>query len=256
MKRTLILAYGAVSYLVFLAVFVYAIGFIGNFYTPTSLDAEPTRPMVEALLINLGLLLLFSLQHSRMARRGFKKHRMTIFPQAAERSTYVLFSSVALAVLMALWQPVGGLCWDLTGEAGRIALVTLYILGWAIVLVSTFLINHFDLFGLAQVWAHFRGRQYRYPAFRTPGLYRLVRQPLYVGWIIVAWATPTMTLAHAVFALVVTVYVVAAIQLEEQDLVHSRGADYVRYRNQVPMLIPRAPRTYSSGAITGQLKLS
>lgn len=228
MKRTLILAYGAFSYLLFLVVFVYAIGFIGNFGTPTSFDAEPSRTMLEALVINFALLSLFARQCSGMARRGFEARWTKIIPQAAERSTYVLFASLALGALMALWQPVGGLCWDVPSEAGRITLITLYMVGWAIVLVSTFLNNHFDLFGLAQVWANFRGRAYRHPAFCTPGLYRLVRQPLYVGWIIVAWATPTMTLAHAVFALVITVYIVAAIQLEEQDLVHYHGAEYVR----------------------------
>ena len=147
MNRLLILSYGVISYLIFFAVFLYAVGFIGNFGVSSSIDAEPSRPMLEALLIDLGLLAAFVLQHSGMARRGFKEKWTRIIPQAAERSTYVLFSSIALGALMAFWQPIGGLCWDVTSEAGRIALLCLYVFGWAIVFVSTFLINHFDLFG-------------------------------------------------------------------------------------------------------------
>ncbi|MFK7957419.1 MAG: methanethiol S-methyltransferase [Lysobacterales bacterium] len=249
MKRLLILSYGIISYLIFFAVFLYCVGFIGNFGVPNSIDATPSRPMLEALLFDLGLLAAFVLQHSGMARRGFKEKWTRIIPPAAERSTYVLFSSIALAALMAFWQPIGGLCWDVTGEAGRTALLSLYVFGWAIVFVSTFLINHFDLFGLAQVWEQFRGRPYRYPKFRTPGLYRVVRHPLYVGWIIVAWATPTMTIAHAVFALLLTVYIVAAIQLEERDLVHYHGEEYRRYQQQVPMLIPGKPAQMSASEL-------
>ncbi|MEM9529320.1 MAG: methanethiol S-methyltransferase [Pseudomonadota bacterium] len=243
MKRTSILIYGVVSYLIFFASFLYAIGFIGNFGVPVTIDADPSRPMVEALMIDLGLLALFALQHSGMARRGFKEQWTKIVPPAAERSTYVLFSSIALIAIMALWQPIGGLCWDVQNEIGRIALLSLYLFGWALVLVSTFLINHFDLFGLAQVWAFFQGREYVHPKFRTPSLYRIVRHPLYVGWIIVMWAAPTMTLAHAVFALVCTVYIVAAIQFEEKDLVHYHGDQYRQYQKEVPMLIPRTPRS-------------
>lgn len=254
MKRTLILFYGLTSYLIFFASFLYAIGFIGNFGVAATIDADPSRPMLEALMIDLGLLALFALQHSGMARRGFKAKWTKIVPPAAERSTYVLFSSVALIAMMALWQPIGGLCWDVQSDVGRIALLSLYLFGWALVLVSTFLINHFDLFGLAQVWALYQGRDYEYPRFRTPSLYRIVRHPLYVGWIIVMWAAPTMTLAHAVFALVCTVYIVAAIQFEEKDLVHCHGDQYRRYQQAVPMLIPRAPR--ARNAVNSSLDLA
>lgn len=242
MKRWLFLAYGAATYAMFLGVFLYAVGFIGNFGTPTSLDANPSRPLFEALVINMGLLSLFALQHSGMARRGFKKAWTKIVPEALERSTYVLFTNVCLIALFALWQPMGGTVWGVESEAATTALITLYVFGWALVLVSTFVIDHFDLFGLKQAWNFFRGKAYEPPKFRQPALYRIVRHPLYVGWLIVFWAAPVMTVAHLVFALVTTAYILVAIQLEERDLIHFHGESYREYRRRVPMLVPFAKR--------------
>lgn len=242
MKRWLYLGYGVSTYLVFLGVFLYAIGFIGNFGTPTSLDADPSRPLAQALMIDMGLLAVFALQHSGMARRGFKRWWTRVVPEPLERSTYVLATNLCMIVLFALWQPIGGTVWNVESAAATTALITLYMSGWALVLVSTFVIDHFDLFGLKQTWRYFRGKPYEAPRFRQPGLYRIVRHPLYVGWLVVFWATPTMTVAHLVFALVTTVYILCAIRLEERDLIHFHGARYREYRRQVPMLVPFAKR--------------
>ena len=242
MKRWLYLTYGVTTYALFLGVFIYAIGFIGNFGTPTSLDANPSRPLIEALMINFGLLSVFALQHSGMARRGFKQWWTRVVPEPLERSTYVLFTNICMIALFALWQPIGGTVWNVDSEALSTALITLYVFGWALVLVSTFVIDHFDLFGLKQTWRYFRGKPYEAPKFRQPSLYRIVRHPLYVGWLIVFWAAPTMTIAHLVFALVTTAYILVAIQLEERDLVHFHGDSYREYRKQVPMLVPFAKR--------------
>lgn len=248
MKRYLYLAYGLACYVMFLGVFLYAIGFIGNFGTPTSLDADPARPLAEALMIDLGLLSLFALQHSGMARRGFKRWLTRFVPAPLERATYVLMTNLCLVALFAFWAPIGGTVWSVSAAAPTIALVTLYMFGWALVLVSTCLIDHFDLFGLKQVWRYFRGRPYEEPRFHTPSLYRLVRHPLYVGWLIVFWAAPTMTAAHLLFALVTTAYILVAIRLEERDLVHFHGDAYRDYRARVPMLMPRLRRSARSVA--------
>ncbi len=245
MKRWMYLIYGVACYAMFLGVFLYAIGFIGNFGTPTSLDANPSRPFAEALAIDLGLLALFALQHSGMARQGFKRWWTRVVPKPLERSTYVLFTNICLIALFALWQPIGGTIWNVSSDAGVVALITLYMFGWALVLVATFLIDHFDLFGLKQPWRYFRGKPYEHPQFRVPSLYRIVRHPLYVGWLIVFWATPTMTVAHLVFALMTTGYILVAIQLEERDLIGFHGDKYREYRRQVPMLVPFARRRRS-----------
>jgi methanethiol S-methyltransferase len=239
MSRIGVFLYGLVSYALFLAVFVYAIGFIGGFYTPTSLDGAPGRPLIEALAIDLGLLALFAIQHSVMARPAFKRWWTRVIPEAAERSTYVLASSLALVALFAFWEPIGGLVWDVSGGAARTAVIGLYAFGWALLLYTTFLIDHFDLFGLAQVWRNLTGKYYRPPQFRTPSLYRVVRHPLYVGWLVIFWAAPTMTVAHLVFAVMTTAYILIAIRLEERDLVTAFGDDYVTYRERTPMLVPR-----------------
>jgi len=238
MKRVAVLAYGSVAYLLFLGSFLYTVGFIGNFWTPTSLDAAPTVPFGQALLINTLLLGAFALQHSVMARQGFKRWWTRLVPEPAERSTYVLATVLALAAIFAWWQPMGGVVWDVQDPAGRAAIYGLFAFGWALVLASTFLINHFDLFGLRQVWLSFRGRDYTPIGFRTPGPYRHVRHPLYIGWLTVFWAAPTMTAAHLVFALLTTSYILIAIQLEERDLVSAHGTAYATYRRRVPMLIP------------------
>jgi protein-S-isoprenylcysteine O-methyltransferase Ste14 len=234
--------YGLVCYAIFFATFLYAIGFVGNVGVPTSLDSGASGPFWQALLLNVGLLTLFALQHSVMARPAFKRAWTRIVPEPIERSTYVLASSAALILLFWLWQPMGGVIWDVASPGGRVVLQALCAAGFLTVLGSTFLINHFDLFGLRQVWLHLRGRPYTHLAFRTPGPYRVVRHPLYVGWLLAFWATPTMTVAHLVFALVTTGYILAAIPLEEADLEQLHGESYRRYRRSVGMLLPRIGR--------------
>jgi protein-S-isoprenylcysteine O-methyltransferase Ste14 len=227
---------------IFLGTFLYAVGFIGDFAVPTSLDGRPRGPRGAALAVDLALLGLFALQHSLMARRWFKELWTRIVPPPVERSTYVLFSSLALALLFWQWRPLGGVVWSVEDPTGRLLLRGLFALGFVVVLVATFLINHLDLFGLRQVWLHLLDRQYTVPGFATPGPYRLVRHPLYVGWLLTFWMTPTMTLAHLVFAVVTTGYILIAIQLEERDLVRQYGATYEAYRQRVPMLVPFSPR--------------
>jgi protein-S-isoprenylcysteine O-methyltransferase Ste14 len=239
MKRIAVFAYGLVCYAIFFCTFVYAAGFVGGFLVPTTLDAEASTPLLQALLVNTLLLGVFAVQHSLMARPAFKRAWTRIVPEPMERSTYVLFSSLALIALFAFWQPIGGVVWDVQDPVGRAVLYALFAVGWLLVLVTTFLINHFDLFGLRQVWLYLRGKQYTPLKFVTPGPYRIVRHPLYVGWFFAFWATPTMTVAHLVFAMATTAYILIAIQLEERDLVRAHGMDYARYRQRVPMLLPR-----------------
>ncbi|MFG0274910.1 MAG: methanethiol S-methyltransferase [Phycisphaerales bacterium] len=242
MQRVGFFLYGLVCYLAFLGVFAYAVGFIGGFLTPTSLDAPATSPAWFALLINTGLLTLFALQHSVMARPAFKKRWTKIVPKPIERSTYVMATNIALALVFAFWQPLGGEVWTVTNPVGRIALWSGYALGWAIVLAATLQINHFDLFGLRQVWLHLKSRPYTALKFQEPLLYRVVRHPLYVGWFLCFWCTPRMTAAHLFFAAVTTAYILVAIQLEERDLVREHGDSYAAYRRRVPMLLPRFGR--------------
>lgn len=248
MRRFSILIFGVVSYAVFFASFLYAIGFVGNFATPTVLDGKATSPLVQALLINLGLLTVFAVQHSVMARPAFKRWWTRIVPVAAERSTYTLVSSLLMFGLYAFWQPMGGEIWNVSDSIGRSVLYGLYAFGWALLLYSTFVINHFDLFGLRQVWLEFQGRPYTKLLFTEPRLYRIVRHPLYVAWAIIFWATPTMTVAHLIFAVMTTAYMLVAIQLEERDLVAEHGEAYRAYRRRVPMVIPRFRRAAAVGA--------
>jgi protein-S-isoprenylcysteine O-methyltransferase Ste14 len=238
MKRTGILLYGLACYAVFFATFLYAIGFVGNLWVPKAMDSPRETSLGLALLIDLGLLSLFALQHSVMARPGFKRAWTRLIPESAERSTYTLLSSLALILLFWQWRPLGGVVWDVHNPVGRALLYAGFAFGWGLVLVATFLINHFDLFGLRQVWLQFRGRDYRPLPFKTPGPYRLVRHPLYVGWFFAFWCTPTMTLTHLLFALMTTAYILVAIRLEERDLVAALP-EYSEYRKQVPMLLPR-----------------
>jgi methanethiol S-methyltransferase len=237
MKRFIILAYGVFSYAVFFATFLYALGFVGNILVPKSIDSAPTLPFASALLVNLGLLAIFALQHSVMARPAFKRWLVRLIPAAAERSTYTLASSLALIVLFWFWQPMGGVIWDIESPLGQALMIALFLFGWGLVLTSTCLINHFDLFGLRQVWLAFRQRPYTPLEFGMPGPYRLVRHPLYVSWLFAFWCTPIMTVAHLVFALATTAYILIAIQLEERDLMDAHP-EYQDYRRQVPMLVP------------------
>jgi protein-S-isoprenylcysteine O-methyltransferase Ste14 len=237
-KRIAAFTYGTICYLIFFGTFLYAAGFIGNIIVPKSIDSGPTAPFAEALIVNLALLAVFAIQHSVMARRWFKEAWTRIIPQPIERSTYVLFSSLALLLLFWQWRPMGGIVWDVEDPAWRIAYHVLCVDGWLLVLISTFLINHFDLFGLRQVYLYLRGKEYTSLKFRTPGPYRMVRHPLYLGWLFAFWMTPTMTVAHLVFAIATTLYILLAIQFEERDLVHIHGDDYRKYREQVPMIIP------------------
>jgi protein-S-isoprenylcysteine O-methyltransferase Ste14 len=239
MKRTTAFTYGVICYIIFIATFLYTIGFVGNLFVPKSIDSTPTGPPGQALLINAVLLGIFAIQHSVMARPGFKRWWTRLVPQPVERSTYVLFSSLALILLFAYWQPIGGVIWNVQEPVGQAVLYGLCVLGWGLVLVATFLINHFDLFGLRQVWFHLRGKEDHALAFVTPGLYRFVRHPIYVGFIFAIWATPTMTAAHLFFALLTTAYILIGIRLEERDLVAFHGVRYSEYRKQVPMLVPR-----------------
>jgi protein-S-isoprenylcysteine O-methyltransferase Ste14 len=247
MSRVAIFVYGVVAYLIFFAVFLYAIGFIGGFLTPTMLDAMPHASLRFALAVDLGLLAAFALQHSGMARPAFKKAWTRIVPQEAERSTYVLVSSLALVVLFVYWEPIGGVVWRVTG-APRFTIIGLYLLGWVLLLYTTFLIDHFDLFGLKQVWRRLGNKPYRAPAFRTPTLYKIVRHPLYVGWLVIFWSAPTMTAAHLLFAAGCTAYIVIAIRWEERDLVAAFGHTYSDYQARTPMLLPRLRTARSDSA--------
>jgi protein-S-isoprenylcysteine O-methyltransferase Ste14 len=239
MHRIGVFVYGALSYVCFLATFLYAVGFVGGFGVPRTIDGAMTEPLGSALAVDVLLLAAFALQHSVMARPAFKRWWTRIVPEPAERSTYVLASSLALLLLFWQWQPIGGVVWQVDHPLGRAALYGLFAAGWLTVLVTTFLINHFDLFGLRQVWLHLRGESYRPLGFVTPGPYRHVRHPLYVGWLLAFWATPTMTAAHLLFAVMTTAYILIAIRLEERDLGRIHGARYAEYRRSVPMLIPR-----------------
>ena len=240
--------YGVFCYLVFFATFLYAIGFLGNFLVPKSIDSDPQVPFLPALAINLTLLAIFAVQHSVMARPWFKEAWTRIVPTPVERSTYVLLSSAALLLLFWKWQPMGGVIWEVNNAYGRLMLEALYLTGVLIVLATTFLLNHFDLFGLRQVWLNLRGRPYTPLTFRTPGPYRIVRHPLYVGWLLMFWSAPLMTSAHLVFALATTAYILIAIQFEEHDLVRSH-AEYAEYRRRVPMIIPLGPSKQRARAV-------
>jgi protein-S-isoprenylcysteine O-methyltransferase Ste14 len=238
MNRILTISYGAVCYVVFLASFLYAIGFVGNLVVPRSIDHGVEASLAEAVIVNVLLLGLFAVQHSVMARPAFKRWWTRLVPKTIERSTYVLLSSLALFLLFWQWRTMPAIVWDVAWTPGRIVLWGLFAAGWVTVLLSTFMISHFDLFGLRQVYLAWRGAPYTHLEFRTSLLYRVVRHPLMLGFIVAFWATPTMTAGHLLFAVATTGYILIAIQLEENDLTAALGEKYRDYRTRVPMLIP------------------
>ncbi len=238
MKRVAVFLYGVFSYALFFLTFLYALGFIGNFYVPKSMDSGAQVPFWQALLTDALLLGVFAVQHSVMARPAFKRMLTRVIPEAAERSTYVLLSSLALIALFAYWQPIGGVVWNVENPTLRAVVYTLFGLGFSLVFISTLLINHFDLFGLRQVWLYLIKSPYTHLEFRTPLFYKYVRHPLYVGWLIAFWATPTMTGAHLLFAIMTSAYMLTAIRWEERDLVAVHGERYENYRKEVPKLVP------------------
>ena len=239
MKKILVMAYGIICYCLFFLTFLYAIGFTGNLLVPKGIDTGMGDVSFQAILINIGLLSVFALQHSIMARPAFKKWFTTIIPHAIERSTYVLLSSLALILIFSQWQPMTGIIWEATSGAAYWILTLLFFIGWMIVLLSTFMINHFDLFGLKQVYDHWRNSTPEAIIFKTRFLYSIIRHPIMLGFLIAFWATPVMTVGHLLFSVVTTGYILIAVKFfEERDLRNSIGKDYIEYQQRVPMLIP------------------
>lgn len=236
--RLFVLFYGVFAYLLFFATFLYAIGFVGNWVVPKSIDSGESSSTWAALAINLALLGLFAVQHTIMARPRFKAWLTRFIPKAMERSTFVLASSLCLVLLFWLWQPMPNKIWDVQQPVARGALVALSLIGWGIVLYGSFLIDHFDLFGLRQVALHAAGKPYTSPRFIERSLYKLVRHPLMLGFIIAFWFTPTMTVGHLLFAVLTTGYIIIGIQFEERDLAAAHGDQYLDYRRRVPALLP------------------
>jgi protein-S-isoprenylcysteine O-methyltransferase Ste14 len=240
MGRVLAFLYGVVCYAFFFVVFLYAIGFVENLVVPKAIDTGEGGPLIPTLLIDAALLGVFAIQHSVMARPAFKAWWTKFVPPPVERSTYVLFASAALVLLFWQWRPLPKVVWSLEGPAAT-AVLTISLAGFLIVLTSTFLINHFDLFGLRQVHAYATGKEIPPPEFSTPLFYRVVRHPLYLGFMIAFWAAPVMSVGHLVFAGATTAYMLIAIQLEEHDLVGVFGDTYVTYRRRVSMILPWVP---------------
>lgn len=238
MARFLALAYGVLNYLVFLVVFLYAVGFVGDLVVPRSVDRGPHASTGAALVVDVLLLGLFAVQHSVMARPAFKRWLTRAVPVDLERSTYVLASNIVLALLFWQWRPIPTIIWEVTAPAGRAALWALFWIGWVIALAATFMVSHVELFGLRQVYSAWRAQPFTPVGFRAKLLYRLVRHPLMLGFVIAFWAAPTMTAGHLLFAVATTGYILIAVQLEERDLVGVLGEDYQQYRRRVPMLFP------------------
>jgi protein-S-isoprenylcysteine O-methyltransferase Ste14 len=238
MSRLLAFLYGIASYVVFFATFLYAIGFVEGLIVPKTIDTGPVAPMTQALIVNLLLMSLFAVQHSVMARKQFKRWWTRLIPPSVERATYVLFASLALALLLWQWQPMPTVVWQIANPQIAVAVMVLSFIGWVIVLTSTFLINHFELFGLHQVANNLTGRSMPTPRFRTPLYYQFVRHPIYLGFVVAFWAAPTMTAGHLLFAAVTTAYIVVGIKLEERDLIDLFGDQYRSYKDRVSMLVP------------------
>src|SRR5215467_12524444 len=238
MSRIAAFFYGLAAYLVFFLTFLYAIGFVTGLVVPKAIDGGPVMPVEEALIVNLLLLSLFAVQHSVMARKQFKRWWTRFVPQALERSTYVLFASLALILLFWQWRPIPSVVWHIADPQIAAAMTGLSLFGWLLVLTSTFLINHFELFGLHEVANNLARRALPAPAFKMPLFYKFVRHPIYLGFIIAFWATPAMTMGHLLFAGVTTAYIFVGIFLEERDMVEQFGDQYRRYRQHVSMLIP------------------
>jgi protein-S-isoprenylcysteine O-methyltransferase Ste14 len=240
MRRRLFFIYGATAYVLFLGIYAYMAGFLGNFWVPKSIDSATGEPVAAAVLINLALLALFGVQHSVMARPAFKRIWTRIIPEPIERSTYVMASNAVTILLMWQWRSIDQVVWHVEQPVVRAAIWSVFAAGWLLVPTVTMMIHHFDLFGMRQVWLHLRGRDNESLEFRSPLLYKHVRHPLYIGWMIFFWATPTMTAGHLLFAGVLTGYMVLAVRFEERDLVAHFGEKYEAYRRQVPMFIPRS----------------
>lgn len=243
MARGIYLLFGVTAYVIFFATFLYLIGFVGNLpELPRTVDRGPVSGVAPALVVNLALIALFGLQHSIMARQGFKRAWTKVVPEPVERSAYVLFASLALILLFAFWRPIPAIVWNVENSFGAAVLWGLFASGWLMVLLSTFLISHFELFGLKQVYLHLRGSTIPGPQFRKPFFYKLIRHPLYTGFFLAFWATPTMTAGHLLLAIGMSAYMLVAIRYEERDLVQLFGKDYEDYRQEVGMLTPRFRR--------------
>ena len=239
MKRFSVLLYGVVVYSIFFLTFLYLIGFIGNIIVPITLDGELTVPLWQALLTNTALCALFGLQHSIMARQKFKKWLTQYIPEAMERSTFCLFTSLVLISIFTFWQPMGGVLWSVEAGLLKGVLLAIFALGWALVLASTFAINHFDLFGLRQVWLYFRKKEYTHLKFQVNSFYKVIRHPIYLGMVLALWAAPVMSISRLVFAILLTSYIFVGIYFEEKDLIKVFGTKYTDYKSRVPKIFPR-----------------